>query len=174
MKALLVIADNFEDLELFTVTSILRRANMAVTISSLSAMQVAGVSGIKISADKRLNEVASSDYSILLLPSFEGMENSEKLISLVKEFDKENKIIVAMSRAPLVLAKAGILEKKIATVYTGLEYKIPRPRDARIVIDGNIITSRSPTDSAELAFKIIEIAKGKSVAKSLKAVFSGE
>lgn len=167
MKALLIVADEFEDLELFTVTSILRRA-LPVTIASLSSTIVTSASGVKITADKRLAELQISDYTILILPSFDGMENSQKLMGTIMAFHKENKLITAMSRAPLILAKAGVLENKIATVYPGLESRIPRPRDARIVVDGNIITSRAPSDSAELALKLVEILKGKAAEKNLR------
>lgn len=167
----MIAADGFDDLELFTVAGVLRKA-MPVTIASLSAMLVASASDIKITADKRLSELDIGEYDILLLPSLDGMENSQKLLNLIKDFDKENKIIAAMSRAPLVLAKAGILENKIATVFPGLESRIPRPRDARIVIDRNIITSRSPSDSLELALKLVEISQGKAAAKRLRESIS--
>ena len=173
MKALFVVGDGFEDLELFTVTSILRRANVPVTIASLSAITITSTSAVKITADKRLSEIATSEYNLLLLPTFEGMENSQKLVNLIQEFDKENKIIIAMSRAPLLLSKAGILENKIATIYPGLESKIPRPRDARIVIDKNIVTSRSPSDAQELALKLVEILQGRVAAKKIREKIIG-
>lgn len=172
MNTLAVIADGFEDLELFTVASILRKANIPIIIASISATVVLSAAKVKITADKRLSELATADYDTLLLPSFEGVENSQKLINLIKDFNKENKVIVAMSRAPLVLAKAGALDNKIATIYPGLESKIPRPRDARIVIDGNIITSRSASDSQELALKLVEISQGKAAAKRLRESLS--
>lgn len=173
MRALLVVGDDFEDLELFTVTGILRRAKIAVTIASLSSMNVTSSSSVKISADKRLGDIDTGEYELLLLPSFDGMENSNKLVGIIKEFNDASKIIAAMSRAPLVLAKAGVIENRIATVYTGLESKIPRPRDARIVIDGNIITSRAPSDAAELSYRIVELVHGKAVAKALRQKMTG-
>ncbi len=168
MKVLLIISDGFEDLEAFTAVSILRKANIPVIIASLSSTVVTSISRVKITADKRIGEISTNDYDILLLPSFYGAENSQKLINLIKDFNKENKLIVAMTKTPLILAKAGILENKIATVYAGLESKIPRPRDARIVIDGNIITSRSASDSLELALKLVETLQGKEAAKRLR------
>jgi len=172
MKALFVVGDGFEDLELFTTAAILRKT-MTVTIASISATTIASASAVKITADKRLGEIATSEYSLLLLPTFEGMETSQKLVSLIQEFDKENKIIIAMSRAPLLLAKAGVLENKIATIYPGFESRIPRPRDAKIVIDKNIITSRSPSDTQELALKLVEILQGKAVAKKIWEKMTG-
>ncbi len=168
MNVLVVVSDGFEDLELFSVSSILRRARIALTIASLSSMLVTSTSGIKITADKRLSELSAADYDVLVLPSFSEMENSQKIFALAKEFSKEKKLIVAMSHAPLILAAAGILENRIATIYPGLESKISRPRDAKIVIDGNIITSRSPADSTELALKLVEIIQGKASAKAVR------
>ncbi len=169
MKAIIVAADGFEDMELFPVSSILRRAGVPLTIASISSsMLVASASGIKLTADKRLAELSASEYDVLILPSFDGMENSQKLMTMIADFNKEKKLIVAMSHAPLILAKTGILENKIATIYPGMESRIPRPRDAKIVIDGNIITSRSPADSMEVGLKLTEILKGKTVAKSMR------
>ena len=168
MKSVMIISDGFEDLEVFTTASILRRADVPLTIATLSSMVVTSSSGIRITADMRVSELDISEYDMILLPSFEGMENSQKITSLVKEFNKDGKFIVAMSHAPIALAKAGVLENKLATVYDGMESKIPRPRDARIVIDGNIITSRSPSDVQELALKLVEISQGKATAKRMR------
>jgi 4-methyl-5(b-hydroxyethyl)-thiazole monophosphate biosynthesis len=168
MKALLVVSEGFEDLEAFTLGSILRKGGAHVAIASLSSGWLTSTSGIHISADKRISEVAADDYDILIIVSSDGMQNSNRLISLIKQFDAQKKVIAATARAPLILSKSGILENRISTVYPGLESGIPRPRDAKIVIDRNVMTSRCPVDSLELAFKIIELFYGKPAANKLR------
>ena len=73
----------------------------------------------------------------------------------------QQKTIGAICAAPSVLAKAGILDGKKATIYPGMEREIPMPRAGRVVIDGHVITSQSPGTAMEFALKLVEILDGK-------------
>jgi 4-methyl-5(b-hydroxyethyl)-thiazole monophosphate biosynthesis len=171
MKALIVLADGFEEIEALTVVDILRRSGIEVTIAGLVSTMVDGSHKIRVMAEKKLNEVKTADYDAIILPGgsgYKNLMNSKAVLDMLKEFDKKGKLIAAICAAPTVLAKAGLLDKRIATVYPGLEKQIPRPRDAKIVVDGNIVTSRSPGTAMIFALKIVEILAGKSIAKKTR------
>ncbi len=70
--------------------------------------------------------------------------------------------------APAVLARAGILEDRRATIYPGAERELPKPRDARVVVDGNIITSQGPGTAIEFALAIVGYLIGKTKAERIK------
>ncbi|BAW31111.1 MAG TPA: DJ-1/PfpI family protein [Methanothermobacter sp.] len=81
--------------------------------------------------------------------------NMDKVIELVKEANRQGKIIGAICAAPAILAKAGILKDKEATIYPGLEY-ILTDNGAKyvkkdVVISGNIITAKNPNVADEFA-----------------------
>ncbi|RAO78576.1 hypothetical protein DPC56_07420 [Methanothermobacter tenebrarum] len=86
--------------------------------------------------------------------------NMEKVIELVKEANRQGKIIGGICAAPAILAKAGILNGKEATIYPGLEYILTEngakyvKRD--VVVSGNIITAKNPNVADEFAKAIAE------------------
>ncbi len=168
---MIILADGFEDIEAFTVIDILRRAKVDVTTVGLISNVVESAHKIRIFTDMKLSDVKPDAYGALILPGgpgYKNLMNSSAIMQLVKDFDAKEKYIAAICAAPLVLAKAGILEKRIAAVYPGYEKQIPRPRDEAVVVDGNIITSRSPGTAMEFAIKLAEILTGKKLEAKLK------
>lgn len=171
MKALIILADGFEEIEAFTTVDILRRAGVEVTTAGLVSTVVEGAQKVRTMADKKLSDVKPEHFDALILPGGPGytnLLNSETVLRLVRDFDKEKKIIGAICAAPSVLAKAGVLEGRLATIYPGMESMLPRPRDAKVVVDRNIVTSRSPGTAIDFALKLAEMLSSKSGAKKVQ------
>lgn len=171
MKAAVILAEGFEEIEAFTTVDILRRAGVEVTVASMASSVVEGSRKVRVMTDKRMSEITADNYDALILPGgpgYKSLANSQAVINLVKDFDKKKKIVAAICAAPVVLAKAGILETRIATIYPGMENQIPKPRDAKVVVDGNVVTSKSPGTAVEFALKLAEILAGKERARRVK------
>ena len=172
MKALIILANGFEEIEAMTVADILKRANITTTLASISSSVVEGAHGIKVVADKGLADVRTDDYDILILPGgspgYKNLANSSSVINLIKSFDQRKRLIAAICAAPVVLAKAGVIDDKIVTVYPGMENQVPKPRDAKVVVNGNIITSKAPGTSIEFGLKIVEVLSGKKISEKIR------
>ena len=71
----------------------------------------------------------------------------------------DNKWVLAICAAPTVLSKARILVDRKATCYPGCEAELVCREftDERVVVDGNIITSRGPGTAEEFALKCIAV-----------------
>lgn len=83
-KALIILAEGFEEIEAVTVIDVLRRAGISVTVAGLSALQVKASRGVVIVAEKKLDEVAE-DFDALILP---GGDPQARLILLpLKNWD---------------------------------------------------------------------------------------
>ncbi|GKU24439.1 hypothetical protein CFB3_26400 [Clostridium folliculivorans] len=95
------------------------------------------------------------------LPGAANLAADERVIDLVKYFNKQNKFIVAICAAPTVLAKAGIIDGRIITAYSGYETKLLGCHfvENNVVIDNNIITSRGLATPYPFAYKIAEILR---------------
>lgn len=171
MKALILLPEDFGELEALTVIDILRRGSVEIVAAGLNSTMVQGSRKTKFMADKKLSDVRTDDYDILILPGgpcHKSMTNSKAVIELIKKFERNKKYIAAMCEAPIVLAKAGVIENKIVTVYPGYESAVPRPRDAKVIVAGNVITCRSPANAMDFALKLVEIAAGKKAALKVK------
>lgn len=172
MKAMVILADGFEEIEALVVVDIMRRAKVDIITVGLTSSVVEGSHGIRAVADKRMGDINPDSFDMLILPGgnpgYMNLANSSKVLGIIKDFNKKKKIIAAICAAPFVLAKAGVLDSRVATIYPGMEKEIPRPRDAKVVVDGNIVTSRSPGTAVEFALKLAEIATTKAAAKRVR------
>ena len=172
MKILVPLAEGFEEIETTTIIDVLRRGGLKVVTAGLSGITVKGSKGVKIIADAELKNINLEELSAIVLPGgypgYINLAQSQKLQEIIKKFNSQNKTVAAICGGPTVLAKAGILNNRNATVYPGLEKELPNPTDKRVVVDGNVITSQGPATAMEFALKLVEILSGKDKAKEIK------
>jgi 4-methyl-5(b-hydroxyethyl)-thiazole monophosphate biosynthesis len=122
--------------------------------------------------DKKLPQIQAEDYNGIILPGgnpgYVNLGRSSVLLELVKKMNGQGKMVAAICASPSVLAKAGVLEGKRATIFPGMEKEIPYPRGDKVVVDGNVITSQGPGTAMEFALKIVEKLVGKEMSNSMK------
>ena len=75
--------------------------------------------------------------------------------------DSLNKHIAAICAAPLVLKDAGILENRCVTNHPSVQNDMITYKEERVVVDGHIITSKSPGTAMEFSLKVVEILFGR-------------
>ncbi len=168
------LADGFEEIEAITVTDILRRAGAEVkTVSVTESLEVKGTHDIKVQADITFEEADYESCEMIVLPG--GMPGTtnllehEGLVQKIRELYERGKWVCAICAAPMVLAAAGILDGKNATIYPGMENYIrgAKPTEGAIVRDGNIITSKAPGTAMKFALSLVEALYGKEKAERL-------
>lgn len=151
-KVLCIIYPNFSLYEITTLTSTLA-LSFGVTIDYVASEHSIIISedGLPCQPTKTLDQIRIEEYSCVILP---GMINigpalqDEKLISFLRELGEQDVLIAAISSAPLLLAKAGLLKD---TKFTGgiwqnfFDYFEFLPREnfqpKVLVQDRNIITA---------------------------------
>ncbi len=106
------------------------------------------------------------------MPGATNLRDDSKVINLVREFNKDEKLIAAICAGPIVLSKANIIKGKKVTSYPGFEDELKEGiyKGDLVVQDGNIITSRGPSLAIYFAFKILENLKKDSVEKIKEAM----
>ena len=180
-KVLLFLAEGFEEVEAVTPVDFLRRAGVEVVTVGIGGSRVSGAHGIRIEADTVLPDISdvsktAEGYDGLVFPGgMPGAENiaAEKIVSeLIEAFNARGRIIAAICASPgVVLAGTGVLDGRKATCYPGFESRFPgsaRPSEDRVVIDGNIITSRGPGTAAEFSIELIRQLAGDKAAEQIK------
>ena len=119
-KVLCLIYPNFSLYEITALTSTLA-LSFDITIDYVSSDDSIVISedGLPCQPTKTLDQVRIEEYSCVILP---GMVNigpalkDEKLISFLRDLGEQDILIAAISSAPLLLAKAGLLKD---TKFTG-------------------------------------------------------
>ena len=174
-KVILFLADGFEDCEAVVTTDLLRRAGIDVkTASVMSNRKVKSAHDIIIMADIMAEDADFAGADMIILPGGGvGTENLKKN-ALVREkcldFAKD-RMVGAICAAPTVLGSIGLLKGRRATCYPGCEPELEGAQTVpeTVVVDGNIITGRSPGAAYAFALEIIRQLEGEACAAEVKA-----
>lgn len=164
-KAAVLIYDHFCNFEFAVALEMLAMAEKQITVFAKTPDPVKSEEGLSLIADKTLDELEIEEYDSLLLTGSTDIREAvedEEIIKFVKEFDKKDIIIGAISIAPVLLLKAGMLRGKrfMAGVnkedlleegftHTDMKYMVDwndnleNPVPEGFLRDGNIITSVS-------------------------------
>ncbi len=175
MRILVPLAEGFEEIEAVNVIDILRRAYVDVVTAGLKEGLVKGSHKIKVLPDTTLEKIDYRDFDALVLPGgapgFVNLENDERILKMAREMDRAGKVVAAICAAPSVLIKAGVLQGRRATVSPSGKAQVEACADfsdERVVVDGNLITSRAPGTALEFALKLVEVLEGKEKMRAVK------
>ncbi|MDI6811528.1 MAG: DJ-1/PfpI family protein [archaeon] len=164
-NVLMVIApEDFRDEELFEPKAIFEQRGAKVTISSTSTDTAKGMIGGEVKPDLKISEVDVENYDAIVIVggvgSREYLWEDEELRTLVTEAYGKDKVVAAICISPVVLAKAGVLEGKKATVFPDrgaineLEQSGATYVDQSVVVFDKVVTGRDTASADEFALKI--------------------
>jgi len=161
-KVVMIIApSNFRDEELFVTKKVLENKGIEVKVASVKKTSIRGMLGGSIIPDLKLDEVNLDEFDGVIFVGGIGAQfywGYEPALKLAQEAFRKGKVIGAICIAPVILANAGILKDKKATVWPSEARRI-KAKDAvyiktSVVKDGNIITASGP-QAAEKFGKMI-------------------
>ena len=174
MRAAVFLAPGFEEVEAVTPIDFLRRAGIDVDVLGVGATAVRGARGVTISADGAAEGVSDLYDAIVFpggMPGAANLAASGEIGRLIVSHFEAGKLVAAICASPaVVLSPSGILSGKRATCYPGFEDRLSsdtRFTEARVAVDGNLITSRGPGTAAEFAIEVIRYLAGDEAAREV-------
>ncbi len=165
-KALVLLAPGFEEIETVTVIDILRRAGVQVTAAGTVEGAIEGSRKIKVMADASIDTVNGGDFDLIVLPGGQPGTNNlgsdPRVKKILDDAMSNDRLVSAICAAPSVLSSYGYIKGKKATSHPSVRDKMGDVdySEARVVVDGNWVTSRSPGTAMEFAFQLVELLKG--------------
>ncbi|MFP3879544.1 MAG: type 1 glutamine amidotransferase domain-containing protein [Dehalococcoidia bacterium] len=152
--AILVEAD-FEDDELTSPLQAMRESGAEVTI--VGTKQGAKYRGkrrkAEVVADAAADGVSSQDFDAVIVPGGyapDKMRLHQPMIDLVRKAYDAGKLIAAVCHGPQLLISAEIVKNKRMTSWPSIAVDLKNAgadwADEELVRDGNLITSRRPSD----------------------------
>ena len=153
MRIACLLGPEFEDSEFRVPYDRFRDAGHEVTVVGLRAGErLKGHKGReKVAVDKSLDSVSSDDFDALFIPgghSPDCLRADQHAVSFVKGF--AHKPIFAICHGPQLLLTADMVRGRTLTawptVQVDLRHAGARVVDEQAVVDGNLVTSRSPKD----------------------------
>lgn len=158
-KVLLILPEkNFNEHEFLTIREKLSKNRITLFIASDAVGLCSGSNGMKVKADMFLYNIHPANFDALCICGGDGIRSyfdNTKLHSVIKDFFANGKIIAAICAAPVLLAKAGILENKNAVCFPS-DRKVFKNygvilSELPVVKDKTIITGADPESSEEFA-----------------------
>ena len=169
-KALVPLADGFEDIEAVSIVDVLRRGGVEVVTASLNDVAaVRSAHGITMVADVLLADVLENEYDAIILPGGgDGTKNlmgCEILHERLRRQKGEGRLVCAICAAPTVLEAAGVLEDEDVTCYPSCAPQMARPVQAvPVIVDGSIVTGQGPGAAVLFALAVLAALLGERVA----------
>lgn len=172
IKAAIIVAQrDFQDEEYFITLSVLEKAGILAETISSKAEDALGVFGGAVSVDKAASGLKVADYDGFVFIGGNGMAknlDNQEFQRLAQEANEQGKVIGAICIAPALLAKAGILKGKRATIWTNnlnkhavetLKENGALYQAEPLVIDDKIVTANGPSAARKFGEALVELLK---------------
>ena len=162
-KALIILAEGFEEIEAITPIDVLRRAQVKVVMAGLTHKTVQGGQNISLNTEIILEEV-KEDFDALILPGgakgAKNLSESSLVTQWIHRQNDQKKIIAAICASPaFVLGPTGVLKGKKAACYPGCEQGMDSAISfvsKKVVVDGHLITSQGPGTAFEFSLTLLK------------------
>jgi len=164
-KRVAVLAENmYQELELWYPLLRLREAGAETfVVGSGSADTYTSKLGYPVQVDRVADEVSAAEIDAVVIPggySPDLMRRHPAMVKLVREAFEQGKVVAAICHAGWMLASADVVKGKKATCFYAIKDDLVNAGaiyvDAEVVRDGNLITSRMPSDLPAFCRTIIE------------------
>ncbi len=167
------LADGFEEMEALAPIDLLRRAGVQVATVGVGSSTPTGSHGVTVVADLSEDIFLPTDNveAILLpggMPGTKNLEASETVRRAIRLASEEDITVAAICAAPSILAHAGLLQGKRATVFPGMEKELGDSCTGEAVVyDSPFLTARAAGSAVDFALRLIEVLRGEEKARSV-------
>lgn len=166
--AFLVAAEGVEEIELTSPWDAVKDAGYQPVLISPEAGEIRAFNHLDPSGtypvDTTVSDASIDDYAALVLPG--GVANPDLLrtdetaIDFIRDMLHSGKPVAAICHAPWVLAEADVIRGRKLTSYPSIRTDLRNAGaevvDEKVVVDGNLITSRNPDDLPAFNGAVIE------------------
>ena len=164
-KRVAVLAENmYQELELWYPLLRLREAGAETfVVGSGSADTYTSKLGYPVSVDRAAGEVSAAEIDAVVIPGGYApdlMRRQPAMVQLVRQAFEQGKIVATICHAGWMLVSADVVRGRKATCFYSIKDDLINAGadyvDAEVVRDGNLITSRVPSDLPAFCRTIIE------------------
>jgi deglycase len=161
----------YEDLELWYPKIRLEEEGASTVVAGTGEKTYQGKRGYPLTVDTSVDEIRAEEFDGLVIPGGYApdiMRRSQKLLQLTRDIYQAGKPVAFICHAGWVPISAGIVRGKRGTSVAAIKDDLVNAgmlwEDSAVVVDGNLISSRTPADLPQFCRAIIS-ALGKSRVK---------
>ena len=152
----------YEDLELWYPKIRLEEEGARTVVAGTGEKTYQGKRGYPLTVDTSVDEIPAADFDGLVIPGGYApdiMRRSQKLLQLTREIYQAGKPVAFICHAGWVPISAGIVRGKRGTSVGAIKDDLVNAgmlwEDSPVVVDGNLISSRTPADLGPFCKAII-------------------
>lgn len=152
-KVLIFAAAWYEDLELWYPKIRLEEEGATTVVAGLGEKTYQGKRGYPLTVDTSVDTLSSADFDGLVIPGGYApdiLRRSKKVLSLTREIFEAGKPVAFICHAGWVPISAGIVRGRRGTSVGAIRDDLVNAgmlwEDRAVVVDGNLISSRTPAD----------------------------
>jgi deglycase len=152
----------YEDLELWYPKIRLEEEGAGTLVAGTGEKTYQGKRGYPITVDTSVDEITAAEFDGLVIPGGYApdiMRRSQKLLQLTREIYQAGKPVAFICHAGWVPISAGIVKGKRGTSVGAIKDDLVNAgllwEDSPVVVDGNLISSRTPADLPQFCKAII-------------------
>ena len=163
-RVLVFVEQAYEDLELWYPKIRLMEEGMEVVVAGPERLVYTGKNGYPCRADRTLDEVRAEEFDALVIPGGwapDKLRRIPRVLELVREFDRAAKPIAMICHAGWVPISARILRGRkvtgVGAIRDDLENAGATFLDQSVVVDGHLVSSRTPLDLPDFCRALIAL-----------------
>ncbi len=172
----ILLADGFEEAEALVPADLLRRAGISVQLVGVTGPTVTGGHGITVAVDLTLDQIAPEGMQMLVLPGglggVEGILASKTALALIQSAWQQGCRLAAICAAPTILAQLGIVDRRRAVCYPGMEESMGSAvvqSGSPVVSDGRIITGEAAGAAFDFGLCLVEALAGPAASQKVRS-----
>jgi protease I len=164
-KRIAILAENmYQEMELWVPFYRFKEEGAEVkVVGAGGAKSYASKLGYPVSVDVQAEQVKAVEFDAVVVPGGyapDMMRRHAAMVQLVRDAAQQGKVVAAICHAGWMLVSAGILGGRRATSFFSIKDDLIAAgadwKDAEVVVDGNLITSRKPDDLPAFCRAIIQ------------------
>ncbi len=170
--AMIIAPENFRDEEFQIPYDYFTERGATVDVFSTRKGTAKGMFGTTVSVNKTLSDLDAGRYDAIIFVGGAGtptVRKEERAIEIARKAVERDKVLAAICWAPTILAKAGVLEGKKATVWVGMDDEYGMRTDEVLkkygaiftgegyTVDGKIVTANGPANAENFAREITQL-----------------
>jgi protease I len=152
-RVLLIVGPDFEDREVFYPQLRMQEAGAQVTIAGIGEKTYTGKYGLPITVDGNTEQYANEAWDAVIIPGGwapDKIRMNEAALNIVRSADKRGAVVAAICHGGWVLASAEVVSGRKVTSFKAIKDDLIHAggqwSDAEVVVDKNLVTSRTPAD----------------------------